>query len=110
MTLPLRRLIVLVSPTYADPVMEPWRWQVYDDPDFRDAECLFKASDGALWIGAVEGVTRYDGTIKTHFGRDRGIQRDNPNSFLETAKGTLYYSTVKTVYSFKDGDWAALYL
>jgi len=49
------------SPTRADPVLEPWRWQEMEELNGLGVVCVDEAPDGTFWFGNVGSIAHYDG-------------------------------------------------
>ncbi len=58
-----------------------------------DVQCLFQDRAGFLWVGAQNGLYRYDGVRFTHFGASDGLPAAIIEAVTETADGTLWAAT-----------------
>jgi len=63
------------TPTFADPLLEPWRWRHEEALAGLGALCMDEARDGALWFGCVGSVAHYDSTTVTTFPFKEGFLR-----------------------------------
>lgn len=65
---------------------------------------LAQTSDGYLWIGTNEGLSRFDGYEFTTFGKDDGSLRSNAVGALEAGHdGTLWIGTAEGLTRYQNG-------
>src|SRR6185437_6091532 len=55
-----------------------------------DIRRIFQDSKGFLWIGTMEGLSKYDGNTFTNFTRSKGLSHSVVNDFYELNDGKLY--------------------
>ncbi len=51
---------------------------------------VFQDSKGFLWIGTLEGLSKYDGYTFTNYTTANGLSHNMVNDFYETKDGQLY--------------------
>src|SRR5665213_2934848 len=55
-----------------------------------DIRRIFQDSKGFLWIGTMEGLSKYDGNAFTNFTKSKGLSHSVVNDFYESDSGRLY--------------------
>src|SRR6185437_4013856 len=55
-----------------------------------DIRRIFQDSKGFLWIGTMEGLSKYDGNAFTNFTKSKGLSHSVINDFYESDNGRLY--------------------
>ena len=50
-------------------------------------------SRGEIWIGSINGLTRFDGIYFERFAGNEGLSDDNINDILEDSKGNIWFTT-----------------
>ena len=55
-----------------------------------DIRRIFQDSKGFLWIGTMEGLSKYDGNTFTNFTKSKGLSHSVINDFYESDSGRLY--------------------
>lgn len=55
-----------------------------------DIRRIFQDSKGFLWIGTMEGLSKYDGNEFTNFTKSKGLSHTVVNDFYESDNGRLY--------------------
>jgi ligand-binding sensor domain-containing protein/putative methionine-R-sulfoxide reductase with GAF domain len=51
---------------------------------------IFQDSKGFLWVGTMEGLSKYDGNTFSNFNISNGLSHNVVNDFYETEQGTTY--------------------
>lgn len=93
------------QPIYVDPMLEPWRWRVFDELKGLGLRCLAEGKDGTMFFGIDEGVRHYDGKTWTVYSAQDGLP-DAPVNVLFTAQdGRVYAGTDWGVSRFEEGRW-----
>ena len=54
---------------------------------------IVRDSQGFLWLCSPEGLSRFDGYVFRHFGREYGLAAGAVNDLLETADGDFWVAT-----------------
>lgn len=62
--------------------------------------CVFQDSQGFLWIGTQDGVSRYDGYSFTNFTTDHGLVNNRVLCIEEDQDGFLWFGTAGGVSQF----------
>jgi ligand-binding sensor domain-containing protein len=77
-----------------NPFLCPGNWDIFDDSDGlgHQAFCLLQHSDGHLWIGTAEGLSRYDGRRFESYSRGNGIE-GQVLALCEDGSGNLWLGT-----------------
>lgn len=55
-----------------------------------DVRRIFQDSKGFLWIGTMEGLSKYDGNTFTNYTKSNGLSHSVVNDFYETKDGRMY--------------------
>jgi ligand-binding sensor domain-containing protein/putative methionine-R-sulfoxide reductase with GAF domain len=55
-----------------------------------DVRRIFQDSKGFLWIGTMEGLSKYDGNTFTNFTKSQGLSHSVINDFFESNDGRVY--------------------
>ncbi len=78
-------------------------FRIYDNKDgFNSPEviCVFADAKSYLWIGGVDGLTKYDGATFFNYNKIDGINDTQINCITESKKGEIYCGTRKGVSIF----------
>jgi ligand-binding sensor domain-containing protein len=84
---------------------QDYSFRVYDSRDgyhSQETESIYYQSLGYLWIGGVDGLTRYDGSKYIHYTKYDGLIDNEIQSISEDKKCNLWISTTKGI-SYFDG-------
>ena len=74
-----------------------------DDYNSQETMSVFYDSRGFLWIGGVDGLTKYDGLKFTHFNKSDGLIDNEIQGISEDSKHNLWISTINGI-SYFDGN------
>ena len=66
---------------------------------------IIEASDGALWLGTYEGISRFKEGAWTTFSITDGLARNNVKAICETADGDLWFGTTGVISRYSEGVW-----
>lgn len=78
-------------------------FRIYDNKDgFNSPEviCIFADAKSYLWIGGVDGLTKYDGATFFNYNKIDGINDTQINCISQSKKGEIYCGTRKGVSIF----------
>ena len=84
---------------------QDYSYRVYDRRDgynSQETESIYFHSLGYLWIGGVDGLTRFDGSKYIHYTKDDGLIDNEIQGIAEDKKHNLWLSTTKGI-SYFDG-------
>jgi signal transduction histidine kinase len=70
-------------------------------------QAVLAATDGSIWIGAHQGLTRWKNGQTTVFGKASGLPEDAPESLFQDARGRIWVSTRRGLAYFQDGRFVA---
>ncbi len=75
------------------------------DHGFRgtDIYTIMEDSNGMIWIGGQNGLTRFDGTHYTHFTDDNGLSYNDTRYLFEDSKGVLWIGTTAGLNIYSNG-------
>src|SRR5688572_251966 len=59
------------------------KYTVYDGLVANPVRCIYQDSKGFIWIGTLEGLSRYDGYRFTNYTASNGLSHNFVNSFFE---------------------------
>ena len=93
------------TPTYSDPILEPWRWTTYPELNGLVTRCIAEDSTGAMWFGTFDGVRRYDSITWTAYTSKDGLVEGRVNALLTARDGSVYAGSEAGISRFKDGRW-----
>jgi signal transduction histidine kinase/CheY-like chemotaxis protein/ligand-binding sensor domain-containing protein len=67
--------------------------------------CVFEAADGAMWFGANDGVSRFDGVLFSNFVRRKGMPDGRVTGIAQTPDGAMWFGTTAGLcrQDMKDG-------
>ncbi len=68
---------------------------------------IFTDSKGAVWVATGEGVSRYDGSVWTHYLSDSPFNASATYDIAEDEKGVLWFATWNGVRAFDGTKWSA---
>jgi len=96
------------TPRYADPLTEPYRWQLIPELSGKGFRCMVEDSSGTVWFGVNGGVLCYDG-LQWKFHVLNPLWKNEPIVALCAAHdGTLYAGTPKGVCRYCNDAWQIL--
>ena len=78
-------------------------FQVYDNRDginCPEVMCVFADSKSYIWIGGVDGLTKYDGQKFYNYNKFQGLNDSQINCITQNKKGEIYCGTRKGVSIF----------
>jgi ligand-binding sensor domain-containing protein len=84
---------------------QDYSYRVHDRRDSynsQETESICFHSLGYLWIGGVDGLTRFDGSKYIHYSKDDGLIDNEMQGIAEDKKRNLWNSTTKGI-SYFDG-------
>lgn len=84
---------------------QDYSYRVYDSRDgynSQETESIYYHSLGYLWIGGVDGLTRFDGSKYIHYTKQDGLIDNEIQNISEDKKHNLWISTAKGI-SYFDG-------
>jgi signal transduction histidine kinase/ligand-binding sensor domain-containing protein len=73
-------------------------------PPFADVQALMCASDGSVWIGSTEGLSRIENGNQETSIKDPGRTHDSVLSFDEAPDGTIWIGTSNGFSRFRNGE------
>jgi len=98
----------LFTPRFADPLTEPYRWQLIPELSGKGYRCMVEDSSGTVWFGVNGGVLSYDG-LQWKFHVVNQQWKNEPVVALCAAHdGTIYAGTPKGVGRFFNDAWKIL--
>ena len=71
-------------------------------------QSVLAATDGSIWVGAHEGLTRWKNGQTTIFGKASGLPDDAPQSLFQDDRGRIWVFTRHGLAYFKDGRFVAV--
>ncbi len=96
------------TPRFADPLTEPYRWQLIPELSGKGYRCMVEDSSGAVWFGVNGGVLSYDG-VQWKFHILNHLWKNEPVVALCAAHdGTIYAGTPKGIARFHHNAWQTL--
>lgn len=82
------------KPTYANPVLEPWRWTEFPGYDTIRITCLTKGPENGMWMGIGNRAVYYDGYQSKAFIQDSSaicaLTYEKNRELLATTEKGLY--------------------
>jgi PAS domain S-box-containing protein len=113
---PFARLMLLVAALAAprafalNPAEKPAdyiasRWDNEDGLPHNSIKQIFQTRDGYLWVGTLQGLTRFDGLTFTIFTSHNtpGLPNSQITSFAETPDGSLWIGTSSGLARYQNG-------
>ena len=101
-------LFLFVSESYADIELSSKQMRTSDGLPSNSVRCMYQDSKGFLWLGTLDGLTRYDGnsflTYQLETGKhDQVSLADNRIKHVaEDKNGFLWIKTVPELFSCYD--------
>lgn len=86
--------------------MDVWIQYTSEDGLINDrVNTLFEDSQGNIWIGTSEGLSKYDGNAFVNYTTDDGLLNNNISSIAEDRDGDMWVGTSGGLNIFFDGEW-----
>ena len=79
------------------------RWKNYSHLDGLvddSVTCVFEAADGAMWFGASDGASRFDGRKFSNLTRRKELPDGKVTAISQTADGTMWFGTTEGLGQF----------
>ncbi len=107
-------LLLSVSPVLAvdtlhvtspDPVLERWRWTVFDRGSglAGRVQDVFEDRDGNVWFATDRGAQRYDGIGWVTYTKEEGLAHNDVSTIIQDRDGALWLGTYGGGVSRFDG-------
>lgn len=97
------------QPSYADPLLEPWRWKLFTELNGLGLRCMAEGKDGTMWFGTEYGVIKYDGMVWTSYTQSDGLVGEEVWALCATQSGEIYAGTNRGIHRFKAGKWHKIF-
>ena len=108
--IPSTRSTSTYTPSYGDPFLEPWRWQLFSELSGKRCRCMVEDKNGSLWFGINGGVLRYSGIKWKYYPINNDSTGTPVVSLCAASDGILYVGTSKGISRFKYGKWQPISL
>jgi signal transduction histidine kinase len=93
------------EPVRPEPASESWRWRTFPELARLGVRVVHPSRTGSLWIGAADGVFRFDGIEATRM-EGAGAPEGPVVHLLETPDGDLLAATRRTIHRWDGSGWS----
>lgn len=97
------------QPVHADPLLEPWRWQTFQELRGLDLQCMVEGPDGTMWFGTGDGLASYDGIAWKRELADNNAFIGWVAAICFEADGSLIAGGWWGLSRFREGRWERLF-
>ena len=89
------------APVQPDPVLEPWRWTVYDHARglAGGVRGMYEDREGSVWIATDRGAQKYDGYRWTTYTTKEGLGHDQVRVIIQDRDGAMWFGSKRPVNS-----------
>src|SRR5271165_5629791 len=92
----------IVRATSGSPAQEDWTGSVKQGLSSDAANSVLAAADGSIWIGAHDGLTRWQNGKATIFVKANGLPDDVTGALYQDGHGRIWVSTPHGLAYFND--------
>lgn len=97
------------TPVTPDPMLETWRWQIYDDLKGHGLRCVEPGTRGDVWFGVDRGIRHYDGLTWKEYGLDAGLDGGPVNTIRKSTDGSILAATDGGIFRFEQDRWHRIF-
>lgn len=95
-------------PQRSDPFEEPWRFSEIEGLNDESIRCMDVSADGALWVGLIGSIARYDGESVRVFGEVDGLKDRTFYAVKAGRNGTAHALCQSELWFFDGERWSVI--
>ena len=96
------------SPTFADPLLEPWRWKNIPELRGKGIRCILESKDHSMWFGVDNGIFSYNGKDWKFYGIENSPINGPINVLSMADDGSILAGSSNGIYKFNNNVWTTL--
>ena len=92
-------------PVQPDPVLEPWRWTIFDPSSGLAGRVfdVFEDREGNIWFATDRGAQRYDGYHWMAYTTEDGLASDKVRTVFQTRDGAMWFGLTDFTTGLRSG-------